>query len=124
MDSATTQLESLFGRVESYNSTTHQLSRLRDLESITNVVPKLITRVCVGLVFIFFVLVLNIGIALWLGELLGKSYYGFFIVATIFLVIGVMLFFFLTRWIRKPVGELLFAQMFSNNDKVVTNNGY
>jgi len=57
-----------------------------------------------------FVLVFNIGIALWLGELLGKSYYGFFIVAAFYLIAAIVLHFFLLRWIKKPMSDLIISQ--------------
>jgi hypothetical protein len=57
-----------------------------------------------------FALVLNLGVALWLGELLGKSYYGFFIVAAFYLLAGLVLHFFLQRWIRKPISDLIITQ--------------
>jgi ABC-type transport system involved in cytochrome bd biosynthesis fused ATPase/permease subunit len=57
-----------------------------------------------------FALVLNIGIALWLGELLGKNYYGFFIVAVFYLLSAIVLHFFLHNWIKKPVSNLIITQ--------------
>jgi hypothetical protein len=61
--------------------------------------------------FAMFALVLNIGVALWLGELLGKNYYGFFIVAAFYLFTGMVLHFFLHNWIKKPVSNLIITQV-------------
>jgi hypothetical protein len=57
-----------------------------------------------------FVFVMNIGIALWLGELLGKACYGFFIVAAFYLIAGILFHFFLYKWIRKPISNLIINQ--------------
>ena len=52
--------------------------------------------------FIFIVL-LNIGIALLLGDLLGKAYYGFFIVAAFYAIIGIILYSSRDKWIKTPI---------------------
>ena len=39
----------------------------------------------------FFAFTLNIAIALWLGDMLGKSYYGFLIVAAVYALVAVIL---------------------------------
>ena len=57
-----------------------------------------------------FALVFNIGIALLIGELMGKIYYGFFIVAAFYLLAGLVLHLFLYKWIKKPLGDLIIKQ--------------
>ncbi|HLP19907.1 MAG TPA: hypothetical protein VK174_06380, partial [Chitinophagales bacterium] len=69
-----------------------------------------IWRLSVIVMLSLFALVFNIGVALWLGEVLGKSYYGFFIVAGFYLLTGVVLHFFLRSWIKKPVSDLIITQ--------------
>jgi len=61
-------------------------------------------------IFSLFTLVFNIGIALYLGELLGKMYYGFFIVAAFYLIGGIVFHLFMHKWIKKPLSELINKQ--------------
>lgn len=103
-------IESLFERVEDYGKTTYELSKLKLLQTTTVVVTSLVPRMTVIIMISIFAIVLNIGIALWLGELLGKSYYGFFIVAAFYFVIGIVLHFFLHKWIKKPLSDLIIKQ--------------
>jgi len=103
-------VEALFEKVEAFGRTTYQLSKLKALETTTEVVTTLIAKVSVVLVLSLFVLVFNIGIALLLGEVLGKLYYGFFIVAGFYLLVGVVLHFFLHRWLKRPITELIITQ--------------
>jgi len=110
METPSTAFESLFERVEAYIKTTLELSRLKFLESTITIITSLISRISVIITISLFVLVLNIGIALYLGELLGKNYYGFFIVAAFYLVVGIVLHFFLHKWIKKPVSDLIIKQ--------------
>jgi hypothetical protein len=110
METPVTLIESLFERVEVLSKTTYELSKLKLLQTTINVVNTLVPRLSVIIMISLFALVLNIGIALFLGELLGKSYYGFFIVAGFYLVAGIILHFFLHKWIQKPISELIIKQ--------------
>lgn len=103
-------IESLFEKVEVYGKTTYELSKLKLLKATIIVVPSLVSRLAVILMLTLFTLVFNIGIALLLGELLGKLYYGFFIVAAFYLVAGFLLHFFLHHWIKKPISNLIIKQ--------------
>ena len=110
METPANSIELLFEKVESYGKTTYELSKLKALETATVVATSLVSRLSVLIMISMFALVLNIGVALWLGELIGKSYYGFFIVAAFYLVAGILLHFFLHRWIRKPMSDLIITQ--------------
>lgn len=110
METTASFIESLFEKAEKYGKTSFELAKLKALETTTIVVTSLVSRLSVILMISMFALVLNIGIALWLGELLGKSYYGFFIVAAFYLVAGILLHFFLHKWIRKPLSDLIITQ--------------
>ena len=110
METPASLIESLFEKVEAYGMTTYELSKLKAQETTTTIVTSLVSRLSVILMISIFALVLNIGIALYLGELLGKSYFGFFIVAGFYLVAGIVLHFFLHKWIKKPLSELIITQ--------------
>ncbi len=103
-------IESLFEKVEAYGKTTYELSKLKLLRTTIIVLPSLLSRMVLILIIILFTLVFNLGIALWLGELLGKLYYGFFIVAAFYLIAGIVLHFFLHHWIKKPISNLIIKQ--------------
>jgi hypothetical protein len=107
-------LEGLMEKMEQYSKSTYELSKLKALETTTVVVTSLISKLSVVIMASLFILVLNIGIALWLGELLGKAYYGFFIVAGFYLLAALVFNFFLHKWIKKPVTELIITQALSN----------
>jgi hypothetical protein len=110
METPATSIESLFERIEAYSKTTLELSKLKLLQTTINIVNSLVPRLSVIIMISLFALVLNIGIALFLGELLGKSYYGFFIVAGFYLVAAIVLHFFLQKWIKKPLSDLIIKQ--------------
>lgn len=110
MEKPASIVEALYERVETYTKTTLELSKLKALNTTTHVATTMISRLSVIIIFTFFALVMNIGIALWVGELLGKNYYGFFIVAGFYLIAGIVLHFFLHNWIKKPISNLIITQ--------------
>jgi len=100
----------LFEKAETFGKTTYELSKLKALETTTVVASSIVARLSVVLMLSIFTLVFNIGVALYLGDLLGKSYYGFFIVAAFYLIAGIVLHFFLHKWIKKPLADLIISQ--------------
>ena len=112
METPASLIESLVERAEIFGKTTFELSKLKLLETTTHVVTSAVSRLGVIIMFSLFVLVLSIGIALLLGELLGKSYYGFFIVAIFYFVAGIVFHFFLRKWIKKTVSDSIIKQAF------------
>lgn len=110
MENQAVLIETLFEKAEAFGKTTYQLFKLKSMEVTINVVTTLLSRLVVFLVFSLFMLVLNLGIALWLGKLLGEYYFGFFIVSAFYLIVGVLLYFFLHKWIKKPIADLIISQ--------------
>ena len=107
METPASQIEMLFERVEEYSKTSYELSKLKAVEMFTLVVTELISRLTVIIMLSLFALVLNIGIAILLGEVLGKMHLGFFIVAGFYLIAGFVFHGFLHKWIKKPISDLI-----------------
>ncbi len=111
METPVSLIESLVETAEVYSKTTYELSKLKLLEKTTHVATLAVSRFGVIIIFSLFALVLSVGVALLLGELLGKSYYGFFIVAAFYFVTGIVLHFFLSKWIKKPISDSIIKQV-------------
>jgi len=111
METPADLIESLWEQTEDYGKTSYELSKLKVLESCILIVVSLVAKVGVILVASLFVLVFNIGIAFLLGDLLGKIYYGFFIVAAFYFLAVCILYFFLHKWIKGPISNLIINQV-------------
>jgi len=107
MESITGPVEALFEKGETYVKTSLELAKLKSIETTTEIGTILFAKIGTILMFSLFILVTNIGIALWLGELLGKLYYGFFVVAGFYLLVGVILHYTLQGLIRNPLSKLI-----------------
>lgn len=107
MENLSESIEALINRAESYATTTIALSKLKLINTATLVSSWLISRLSVIIMISLFLFVLSIGIALLLGEILGKTYYGLFVVAGFYLIIAVVSHFFLESWIKKPISAFI-----------------
>lgn len=111
MDTRAAFVETLIERVEVYGKTTIELSKLKAVQTITTIATSLISHVSVIVMFLFCLLVLNIGFSLFLGEQLGKSYYGFFVVAAFDFVIAIVFRSYMKNWIKKSISEFMISQV-------------
>jgi hypothetical protein len=111
MDTNLTPIETLFARVEDYGETTIELFKLNAIDKSAEIVSSLAVRLIICMVILVFALIINIGIALWVGELLGKSYYGFFIVAGSYVPIITLLYCFRHKLIKIPVSNSIISQI-------------
>ncbi|MFT3909793.1 MAG: hypothetical protein QM737_10240 [Ferruginibacter sp.] len=86
----TENIESLFETIKDYGQTNVDLVKLKAADRISDIVSSLVANFFVLIALSMFIVILNIGIALLLGELLGKSYYGFFVLAGFYLIVGLI----------------------------------
>jgi len=63
------------------------------------------------MVVALFVFILSIGLALWIGEILGKTYFGFFVVGGGYAVIAIVLSFFRHQWLKFPISDAIITQI-------------
>ena len=108
-------IEPLFERVEGYSKTSFELFKLKALDKTAALTGTLVSRGAMILVISMFGMLANIGLALWLGDLLGRSYYGFFCVAGFYGITAALLYLFLDDPIRRRVSNAVIAQMMNRN---------
>jgi hypothetical protein len=111
MNDIATPIETLFKRAEDYSKTSLELLKLGAIDRSADVFSSLAVKFAIFMVAALFTLIINIGIAIWLGELLGKPYYGFFVVAIFHLVVISLVFIFRHEWIKTPVSNSIITQM-------------
>jgi len=104
-------IEPLLERAEEYGRTSYELFRLRTIGKISEAVSTVASRGLVIFVISMFIILGNIGAALWLGDILGKSYYGFFCVAGFYAIVGGILYFWMHNYIKRRVSDSIISQM-------------
>ena len=92
METNTSVFEPLLERVEQYSKGKFELLKLKSVDKTADLSATFISRLLLTVTLILFSLTLNIAVALWIGDLLKKSYYGFLIVAGFYFLIGILLY--------------------------------
>lgn len=107
MENNETTIEKLFERAEAYAKTSLELYKYNTIDKSVDIFSILAARLAVTITVIVFLFMANIGLALWLGEMLGKTYYGFFAIAVFYLVLALLLYVFRKQWIKNPVANFI-----------------
>lgn len=111
MNNIATPIETLFEKAENYSKTSLELLKLSAIDKSADVASSFAVRFVIITIIAIFTLVTNIGVALWLGEQLGKSYYGFFAVAVFYLIVAILLYLFRNEWIKTPTSNSIIESM-------------
>lgn len=105
MKSTIDQMENLVEKVKSYALTNIEIIKLKSIGILIDVTNSLIVKFTFFILISLFLFFASFGLALYLGKLLGNLYYGFFIISGFYLLAGIICYFFLLKWIKKPVSE-------------------
>lgn len=100
-------VESLLEKASEYGKTSIELIKLKALDKTLDAASSLIPHSIVLVLVAVFMLFLNIGLSFWLGEILGRIFYGFFAVAAFYGIAGIVLHFFMHKRLKKIVGDFL-----------------
>lgn len=106
-----TPIASLIERVENYSQTTIELIKLNAIDKSADVVSSLVSRLAVVLTIVLSTIIINIGIALWVGKLLGDSFYGFFIIGGFYALLAILLHNFRHQLIKYPISNAIIKQL-------------
>ena len=110
MEEIVDSIEALLESAADYGKTSYELVKLRTIDKTSDVISTLIPHAIVFLVLTSFLLFLNLGVAFWLGKILGNMFYGFFVVAAFYGIIGLILHFFVHDQIKKKISDYIIKQ--------------
>jgi hypothetical protein len=96
-------IENLLERVVEYSKTSFELLKLKALERTSDVVSSLALQSLAFVLIASSMIFLNLGLAYWLGEVMGKSYYGFLLVGGFYLIVAIVISLFMGKWIKEKV---------------------
>jgi ABC-type uncharacterized transport system fused permease/ATPase subunit len=110
MDEKENVLSSLLDSMEDYGKTTFELFKLKRLDKASDIAGIVISRIAAIIAFITFLLMASIGAALWLGEVMGRIWYGFFAVAAFYGLVGVIVYFIIHKGLKRIVADMIINQ--------------
>lgn len=103
MEDNTRMIESLIEKAADYGKTSFKLVKLKAIDKTSNVVSTLIPLSVVVVFVLFFMLFLNLGLALWLGKILGETFYGFLLLSACYGITAIFIRVFMYKWLKKLV---------------------
>jgi len=104
-------LELLLEKATEYGKTSYELVKLKSVDKASDVVSSFIPHTVVFVLIASFLLFFNLGLAFWLGEILGKIFYGFFIVAGFYVLAGLIVHLFMHERLKKALYNYLIKQL-------------
>jgi Zn-dependent protease with chaperone function len=117
MEKAFAKVEELADTVKDYVNTRIESAKLSIAEKSSAVIANMIAALIVAGVFMFFIVFSSIALAFGLGEWIGKAWAGFLIVALLYLVFGIIVWFARNKLIRLPLMNTFIKQLFSEEDE-------
>ncbi|WP_423126441.1 phage holin family protein [Gaoshiqia sp. Z1-71] len=112
MDDNVKLIESLLESTFKYGAAEIELIKLKTLNKTSDVVSSLIPHTVVFFILVLFLLFLNLGLAFWLGDIIGNNFCGFFVIAAFYAIVGLVMHFFMHKWIKRKICNYLVKQMF------------
>lgn len=97
--------ETLLERVTDYFKTTVELVKLKAVEKVSDLGSELIPNVLIIGIIVSALLFLNIGLALWLGDILGNMYVGFLAVGSAHVLMAIAFRLLLYKKIKQRVSR-------------------
>ena len=104
-------IDALFEKTKDYVETRADLFKLKAIKKTAEVGSTLVSKVIVAVVFSTFFIFLNIALGLWLGDLIGRNYIGFFIVAAFYLIVGIIVYSNRQKIISSPIADSIIKKM-------------
>jgi hypothetical protein len=111
MEDNTKLIESLLERALDYGKTSYELVKLKALDKTTDVVSTAVPHIVVFILILLFLLFFNLGLAFWLGEILGKIYFGFFAIAAFYAIAALVLHFVMHKRLKVIIGNIFVKQV-------------
>lgn len=104
-------IEALYDIAGDYLDTRLDLLRMKSTLKASDLISSIASAAFVIIFILTIFLFLNFGLGYWLGDLLGKTSYGFFALAGFYLLVGTIFYFFRNRLVKTPVANAVIRKI-------------
>ncbi len=108
--------ETLIQRFIAYGRTTWELTKFQFIGLVAGWLASVLSYFIVFFALATFMGLLNIGIALWLGEKMGAAYLGFLALAGFYLVVTLLLGIFMRKRFKNLIADFFIRKILSKTD--------
>ena len=106
-----TDIDILFSDTGDFIETKATLWKLKTIETLADVSGELVSGLAMILLASFVVILISIGVALWIGFLLGSGYLGFFIVGGFYALVALIVFARRRQLLKDPFSNMLIRKI-------------
>lgn len=117
MDNLTNNIELLYERAKEYAEINVELIKMHAIDKAADIVSSIMSRLVLLVSFTMFLLFVNISLSLYLGDVLGETYWGFLVVSGIYLLITIIVSSSKDKIIKVPITNLVIAKLLKTKSK-------
>ena len=121
MEDSFAKAEDLAVHIKEYMNNRIESVKLSAAEKSSKMLANLIAMAAVLLVFLFVIVFASIALAYALAKLTGELYWGFLIVAGIYLLLGSLIWLLKEKILRFPIMNAMLHQLFKEDETDDTN---
>ncbi len=111
MEAHPNHLESLISQAGEYAETKAALFKMKIADKTSDTVSDAASSLVLLLFACSIILCISIGLALLIGEWLGKNYYGFFIIAGLYGIAGIIFYYNRNNLVKTPVSNFIITKI-------------
>ena len=105
MDNKTTNVEDLFYKLKDYGDVRLDLLKLKTIRKVSGLISSIISGVILVILLLLVIICITIALSLIIGDALGHTYLGFLIMATVYIIIGLIMFSSRTKLLKTPISN-------------------
>ena len=87
------------------------LWKLKTVDTLSDSVSDLASGLGIISIVAMVSFIFSMGLALLIGDWLGKDFYGFFIIGGLYAIIGLVCYARRDKWLKEPVGNMLVRKL-------------
>ncbi len=111
MENNPTSIEELFGKLKDYVETTIDLFKLKGINKVSGLLSTLIVSIILISLLFMVLICITVGLSLLIGMWLGHAFWGFFIMAGIYIIIGLVLFKSKNKLLKEPISNTFIKEL-------------
>ena len=104
-------VEDLLSKTTDYLEARVELLELKAIGKTALVTSSFVSGLVIGILLSLVLIFIHLGIAIWLGIILGQLYYGFFIVAAFYILVAAIIFFLRKQLLETPVKNAIIKNL-------------